>query len=105
MVKMHNLVNKSCCKPRLQSKSWGPYMEIVANTEISGDQRFLISGAKFTSEIDIATSLRKGKYSSLMIFFNISTGQYEEYTYQIKDSYDNMAHLGYHDSFAKIPSN
>ena len=40
-----------------------------------------------------------------MIFFNISTGQYEEYTYQIKDSYDNMAHLGYQDSVAKIPSN
>ena len=92
-------------KPRLQSRAWGPYMEKIANTEISGDQRFLIENSKFTSEIDIATSLRKGKYSSLMIFFNISTGQYEEYTYQIKDSYDNMAHLGYQDSVAKIPSN
>ena len=40
-----------------------------------------------------------------MIFFNISTGQYEEYTYKIKDSYDNMAHLGYQDSVAMIPSN
>ena len=92
-------------KPRLQARAWGPYVEKIANTEISGDQRFLISGAKFTSEIDIASSLRKGKYSSLMIFFNISTGQYEEYTYQIKDSYDNMAHLGYQDSVAIIPSN
>ena len=92
-------------KPRLQSQSWGPYVEKIANTDISGDQRFLIKNAKFTSEIDIATSLRKGKYSSLMIFFNISTGQYEEYTYQIKDSYDNMAHLGYQDSVAVIPSN
>ena len=92
-------------KPRLQSRAWGPYMEKIANTEISGDQRFLINNSKFTSEIDIATSLRKGKYSSLMIFFNISTGQYEEYTYKIKDSYDNMAHLGYQDSVAKIPSN
>ena len=92
-------------KPRLQAESWGPYVEKIANTEISGDQRFLIENAKFTSEIDIATSLRKGKYSSLMIFFNISTGQYEEYTYKIKDSYDNMAHLGYQDSVAKIPNN
>ena len=40
-----------------------------------------------------------------MIFFNISTGQYEEYTYKIKDSYDNMAHLGYQDSVCKIPNN
>ena len=92
-------------KPRLQARAWGPYVEKIANTDISGDQRFLIENAKFTSEIDIATSLRKGKYSSLMIFFNISTGQYEEYTYQIKDSYDNMAHLGYQDSVAVIPSN
>ena len=92
-------------KPRLQTQSWGPYVEKIANTEISGDQRFLISSSKFTSEIDIAASLRRGKYSSLMIFFNISTGQYEEYTYKIKDSYDNMAHLGYQDSIAKIPSN
>ena len=89
-------------KPRLQTQSWGPYVEKIGNTEISGDQRFLIQNAKFTSEIDIAASLRKGKYSSLMIFFNISTGQYEEYTYQIKDSYDNMAHLGYQDSVANI---
>ena len=92
-------------KPRLQTQSWGPYVEKIANTEISGDQRFLITKATFTSEIDLAQSLRKGKYSSLMIFFNISTGQYEEYTYKIKDSYDNMAHLGYQDSVAKIPNN
>ena len=92
-------------KPRLQAESWGPYVEKIANTEISGDQRFLITKATFTSEIDLTQSLRKGKYSSLMIFFNISTGQYEEYTYKIKDSYDNMAHLGYQDSVAKIPNN
>ena len=92
-------------KPRLQTESWGPYVEKIANTEISGDQRFLITKATFTSEIDLTQSLRKGKYSSLMIFFNISTGQYEEYTYKIKDSYDNMAHLGYQDSVAKIPNN
>ncbi len=92
-------------KPRLQAETWGPYVEKIANTEISGDQRFLITKATFTSEIDLTQSLRKGKYSSLMIFFNISTGQYEEYTYKIKDSYDNMAHLGYQDSVAKIPNN
>ena len=89
-------------KPRLQSRAWGPYMEKIANTEISGDQRFLIENSKFTSEIDIATSLRKGKYSSLMIFFNISTGQYEEYTYKLKIVTSNMAHLGYQDSVAII---
>ena len=29
-----------------------------------------------------------------MIFFNHSTGQYDEYVYKIRDSYNNMAHLG-----------
>ena len=91
-------------KPRLQSKSWGPYMEIIANTEISGDQRFLISSAEFTTEIDLMASLRRGKYCSLMVFFNHSTGQYDEYVYEIKDSYKNMAHLGNQTDEAKIPT-
>ena len=91
--------------PRLQTEAWGPYVERVANTEVSGDQRFLISNAAFTSEIDLMQSLRKGKYSSLMVFFNHSTGQYEEYVYKIKDSYDNMAHLGGQDSVSLIPAN
>ena len=85
--------------------AWGPYIEKVANTEISGDQRFLIQNAVFTSEIDLMSSLRKGKYSSLMVFFNHSTGQYDEYVYKIKDSYDNMAHLGGQDSVSLVPAN
>ena len=92
-------------RPRLQTEAWGPYIETVANTQASGDQRFIISDAMFTSEIDLMTSLRRGKYSSLMVFFNHSTGQYEEYTYKIKDSYDNMAHLGGQDAISLIPAN
>ena len=91
--------------PRLKSEAWGPYVETIANTQSSGDQRFLISDAMFTSEVDLISSLRRGKYSSLMVFFNHSTGQYEEYTYKIKDSYDNMAHLGGQDSVSLVPAN
>ena len=91
--------------PRLNVEAWGPYVERVANTEISGDQRFLIENATFTSEIDLMKSMRMGKYSSLMVFFNHSTGQYEEYVYKIKDSYDNMAHLGGQESVSLIPAN
>ena len=87
------------------TSAWGPYVEKAANTEVSGDQRFLIQNAVFTSELDLMSSLRKGKYSSLMVFFNHSTGQYEEYVYKIKDSYDNMAHLGGQDSVSLIPAN
>ena len=87
------------------NSTWGPYIEIEANTDVSGDQRFLIENATFTSEINLMSSLRQGKYSSLMVFFNSSTGQYEEYVYKIKDSYDNMSHLGGQESVSLIPAN
>ena len=91
--------------PRLQTESWGPYVEKTANTDFSGDERFLIENAVFNSEINLMESLRKGKFSSLMVFFNHSTGQYEEFVYKIKDSYDNMAHLGGQDSVSLVPAN
>ncbi len=78
---------------KLNSQSWGPYEETIANRD-NIDQRFIISQVAFKSEIDILTALRKGKYSSTMVFFNYSTGQYDEYIYNIRDSYDNMSHLG-----------
>ena len=91
--------------PDLQTEAWGPYVEKIANTDVSGDQRFLIENAMFSSEINLMKSFRMGKYSSLMVFFNHSTGQYEEYVYKIKDSYDNMAHLGGQESVSLIPAN
>jgi len=49
------------------------------------------------------SSLRTGKYSSLICMFNYSTGQYEEFPYNINQTYDNMAHLGGQESVSKIP--
>ena len=85
--------------------AWGPYKEAIANTDLDRDQRFLISEAGMKSEIDLMQSFRKGKYSSIMVFFNHSTGLYEEYVYNIKESYDNMAHLGGQESVSLIPNN
>ena len=79
--------------PDLKSEIHTGYQEKIANAE-GVDTRSVISKITFTSEIDTMSALRKGKYSPTMIFFNISTGQYEEYQYKITDSYDNMAHLG-----------
>ena len=39
-------------------------------------------------------SLRRGQYGSRIVFFNHSTGEYEEYDYVLEKTYDNMAHLG-----------
>ena len=89
---------------KLDSPSWGQYVERLGNQE-GGDTRFQILESNFESEINLLSSLRKGKYSSMMVFFNHSTGQYEEYVYKIKDSYDNMAHLGGQEGITLIPSN
>ena len=51
------------------------------------------------------SGLRLGKYSTKMIFFNHSTGAYDEYVYKIKESYDNMAHLGGQATVSLIPGN
>ena len=79
--------------PDLQTEIHKGYQEKIANTD-GTDSRSIISKITFTSEIDTMSALRKGKYSTTMIFFNLSTGQYEEYQYKITDSYKNMAHLG-----------
>ncbi len=85
--------------------AWGPYEEKIANSDLTPDQRYLIKSAAFTTEVDLMSSFRKGKYSSLMVFFNHSTGQYEEYVYKIKDSYENMAHLGGQEAISLVPAN
>ena len=92
-------------KPQLQSSDWGPYIETIANVEVVDDSRFKITSFTFDGEIDIATSLRMGKYSSRMIFWNHSTGQYDELVYKINDSYNNMAHLGGQSKPSSVPGN
>jgi hypothetical protein len=48
----------------------------------------------YVNEIDVLKKMRYGTYSSMMVFFNPSTGQYEEYVFDIEKSYAGMAHLG-----------
>jgi hypothetical protein len=72
---------------------WGPYRDFPANTDAS-DPVFSILSAQFTSELDLFTNLRQGKYSSLMVFFNPSTGQYEEYQYNMSNTYGSREGLG-----------
>jgi hypothetical protein len=74
--------------------TWGPYIEKPANQSDGADDRLTISQAVFQSEVDVMSAMRKGKYSSLIVFFNHSTGQYHEYDYSLEDAYDSMKHLG-----------
>lgn len=90
----------------LESKSWGPFYETMGSRDDDGsDTRLRIYESSFGSEVDLLQSLRRGKYSSLVVFFNHSTGQYEEYVYKLKDSYENMAHLGGQEGLTLVPAN
>lgn len=42
--------------------------------------------------------MRRGVYSNKMVFYNFSTAEYEEFVYSLKDTYDDMAKLGYQDN-------
>jgi len=77
-----------------EDNTWGPYIEKPSNKSDGADDRITISQATFMSEVDVMTAMRKGKYSSRIVFFNHSTGQYAEYDYSLKDAYENMEHLG-----------
>ena len=54
----------------------------------------VIEEYKFTDELDMIDQMRNGVYSTYMVFFNYSTGAYEEYTYNLSETFKNMAHLG-----------
>ena len=94
--------------PKLKTQAWGTapyqaYTERLGNIGDGGDDRFTIKRSIFGSEINLMEALRKGKLSSKVAFFNHSTGQYSEYVYRLKKSYDNMTHLGGQSILSKIP--
>ena len=88
---------------RFQVDEHGVYEERPANQENIQPDTQIIETASFHSEIDLMSSLRTGKYASLICMFNYSTGQYEEFPYNINQTYDNMAHLGGQENISKIP--
>ena len=93
---------------KLDRKAWGsepdePYTERPANVGDGGDDRFTIKRSVFTSELNLMDTLRKGKLSTKVAFFNHSTGGYSEYLYRLKDNYDNMTHLGGQAILSEIP--
>ena len=51
----------------------------------------------FTSEVNMLKKMREGAYSSLVCFFNINTGTYDEYIYSLADTWKDMIHMGSQD--------
>ena len=64
----------------------------------------------FESEINLMSGLRLGAYSTKAAFFDINTGQYEEYVYSVDKSFNNQQHLGTNEltdaqkEYAKVPT-
>jgi hypothetical protein len=61
---------------------------------------FVIEEYTFTDELDMVDQMRNGIYSTYMVFYNYSTGAYEEYTFNLADTFNAMSHLG---SQTKLP--
>lgn len=55
---------------------------------------YRIQEVVFGQELNIMKGLRTGAYSSLVCFYNINTGQYEEQIYSLTEMWNDMAHLG-----------
>lgn len=68
--------------------------------EVNKENVNIISEYHFTDELDMIEQMRNGIYSTYMVFYNYSTGAYEEYTYSLADTFNSMSHLG---SQTKLP--
>ena len=60
-----------------------------------------IENYAFDGELDISEKLNNGIYSTHMCYFDISSQKYEEYTYDMTKTFDNMSHLGSQTKLAK----
>jgi hypothetical protein len=66
----------------------------LARVEGNTDTGRNILEFQYSNEVDVLKKMRYGTYNSMMVFFNPSTGRYEEYTFDIEKSYKAMKHLG-----------
>ena len=78
--------------PKVKNKPVATYSQL--NTQLAEDPRFVISHVEFEKEIDLLDKLRHGAYSSVICYYNYSTGSYEEYAYSLDEQFKDMDHLG-----------
>ena len=72
-----------------------PVLQLYQENEgLTRSARNKILDIDFKKEIDMLSKLRLGTFSSVVCFYNYSTGAYEEYAYSLKNSFDEMSHLG-----------
>ena len=69
-----------------------PFYYGPGKTEYESNMK--IQEIQYGTEINLMKSMREGSYSSLVCFFNINTGKYNERLYSLKNTWDDMVHLG-----------
>ena len=74
------------------NNSAGTYFQEPIDVNSPPDKKIL--SIDFMNEIDILTKLRTGAFSSVICYYNFSTGAYEEYTYSLDKAYGSMKHMG-----------
>ncbi len=62
--------------------------------KVGDPSMFRIQEVLFSSEINMIKRLRDGAYNSVVSFFNINTGEYDERVYKLADMWKDMAHMG-----------
>jgi hypothetical protein len=72
--------------------SAGTYFQEPIDVNSPPDKKIL--SIDFMNEIDVLSKLRTGAFSSVICYYNFSTGAYEEYVYSLDKSYQSMKHLG-----------
>ena len=87
----------------LNTEAFGPYIERLGNQAGDVDSRNNILKSVFSTDMDVFTALRTGRYNSNTATFNLSTGEYKEHKYNYYDQYANQAHLGGQESLDEIP--
>lgn len=85
-------VFKSIDKLCSGENSIGTFYQEPNEINSTPDQKIL--NIDFMNEIDILSKLRTGAFSSVICYYNFSTGAYEEYVYSLDKSYESMNHLG-----------
>ena len=65
-----------------------------SNTDYQEENSNRIYEYSFDSEVNLIENLRKGSYSSVLAFYNFSTGKYEEYQYSMENTFSTMTKLG-----------
>ena len=68
--------------------------------KIGSPSMYNIQEMIFGSEINMIKQLREGAYNSVVCFFNINTGEYDERVYKLADMWKDMAHMGSQDGLA-----